>query len=158
MISGFAINDAGDMFVINDGSGTLQFFDLTWDGNTPVLSPKYSYKADARTSAGAIYQMAFDYAGNLVCAGGNIGIYSMPTNENIHTTPALDVINIPASQIGYDVNCDGITSIADVTTLIDYLLGYDPQPINLDVSDVDESGSIAIGDVTALIDYLLGGH
>ena len=32
--------------------------------------------------------MAFDYAGNLVCSGNNIGIYSLPTNENIHTTPA----------------------------------------------------------------------
>ena len=32
--------------------------------------------------------MAFDYAGNLVCAGGNIGMYSLPTEENIHTTPS----------------------------------------------------------------------
>ena len=44
--------------------------------------------------------MAFDYAGNLVCAGGNIGIYSLPTDENIHTTPAtgdFEMIVIPTA-------------------------------------------------------------
>ena len=86
--AGFAVNDAADLLVINDGSGILQFFDLTWDGTTPDITPKYSFKADACNSAGSIFQMAFDYAGNLVCAGANIGIYSLPTEENIHTTPA----------------------------------------------------------------------
>ena len=156
--SGFAVNDACDMLVINDGSGILQFFDLTWDGNTPVLSPKYSYTADARNSAGSIFQMAFDYAGNLVCAGSNIGIYSIPTQENVHTTPAMSTISIPGAQTGHDVNCDGNTSIADVTTLIDHLLGGNPQPINLDAADVNGDGTRTIADVTALIDYLLSGN
>ena len=98
--AGFAVNDACDMLVIQDGSATLQFFDLTWDGTTPVIAPKYSYKADARNSAGSIFQMAFDYAGNLVCSGDNIGIYSLPTIENIHTTPAsgaFAVVHIPTA-------------------------------------------------------------
>ena len=82
--AGFAVNEASDMLVINDGSGYLQFFDLTWDGNTPDITPKYAYKS----GQGTIFQMAFDYAGNLVCAGSNIGIYSLPTDENVHTTPA----------------------------------------------------------------------
>ena len=156
--AGFAINDACDMLVINDGSGTLQFFDLTWDGSTPDITPKYSYKADARNSAGSIFQMAFDYAGNLVCAGSNIGIYSLPTEDNSHTTPAMDVINIPAAPTGHDINCDGDTSIADVTTLIDYLLGSIPDPIDLDAADVNKSGDISIADVTELIDFLLMGN
>ncbi len=153
----FAINDACDMLVVNDGSGILQFFDLTWDGDTPDITPKYSYKADARTSAGSIFQMGFDYAGNLVCAGSNIGIYSMPTDENIHTTPGMDVIIIPADQTGFDINCDGTTSIADVTTLIDYLLGADPQPINLDAADVNGDTVVSVADATTLIDLLLEG-
>ena len=98
--AGFAVNDAADMLVINDGSGILQFFDLTWDDTTPIIAPKYSYKADARNSAGSIFQMAFDYAGNLVCAGGNIGIYSLPTTDNVHTTPAsgqFGVVHIPSA-------------------------------------------------------------
>jgi hypothetical protein len=98
--SGFAVNDACDMLVVNDGSGILQFYDLTWEGTTPSITPKFSYKADARNSAGSIFQMAFDYAGNLVCAGGNIGIYSLPTEENIHTTPACgeyELVVIPSA-------------------------------------------------------------
>ena len=96
--AGFTVNEASDLLVINDGSYVLQFFDITWDGNTPAITPKYSYK----TGQGSIYQMAFDYAGNLVCAGGSIGIYSLPTQENISTTPAcgeFKVIKIPTTGV-----------------------------------------------------------
>ena len=82
--AGFAVSEDASLLVINDGSYVLQFYDVTWDGSTPDITPKYSYK----TGQGSIFQMAFDYAGNLVCAGGNIGVYSLPTQENVHTTPA----------------------------------------------------------------------
>ena len=94
--AGFAVSEDASMLVINDGSYVLQFFDVTWDGNTPDITPKYSYK----TGMGTIYQMAFDYAGNLVCSGTNIGVFSLPTEENIHTTPAcgtFKVITIPTA-------------------------------------------------------------
>ena len=94
--AGFAVNDEGNLLVINDGSYVLQFFDITWDGTTPDITPKYSYK----TGQGSIYQMAFDYAGNLVCAGGSIGIYSLPTQENINQTPACGefaTVHIPTA-------------------------------------------------------------
>ena len=54
-----------------------------------------------------------------------------------------------------DVNGDGFVTIADVTTLIDYLLGGG----NVDVraSDVNKDGAVTIADVTTLIDMLLGG-
>jgi len=96
-ISGFAISDDCDLLVINDGSGVLQFFDITWSDNTPSLTPKFSFTADARTSGGAIYQMWFDYGENLVCSGSNIGIYSMPADRNVHTTPAMSDFSIKKS-------------------------------------------------------------
>ena len=104
--AGFAVNEASDMLVINDGSTTLQFYDITWEGNTPDISPKYSYK----TNHGSIYQMGFDYGGNLVCAGGNIGIYSLPTEENTHTTPACGeskVIHLPTTAVTITLAADG---------------------------------------------------
>ena len=55
-----------------------------------------------------------------------------------------------------DVNCDGVVNIADVTTLIDYLLGNTPQAFNEQAADVNNDGVINIADVTALIDILLG--
>ena len=55
-----------------------------------------------------------------------------------------------------DVNHDGNVNIADVTTLIDYLLsGGDVCTI---CADVNEDDSINIADVTALIDMLLSGN
>ena len=50
---------------------------------------------------------------------------------------------------------DGEVAIADVTTLIDYLLSGGTAEINTDAADVDEDGEIAIADVTTLIDKLL---
>ena len=55
-----------------------------------------------------------------------------------------------------DVNDDGAVNIADVTALIDYLLGSGDN-INLKNADVNQDDSINIADVTALIDMLLSG-
>jgi hypothetical protein len=57
-----------------------------------------------------------------------------------------------------DVDGDGTINIADVTTLIDYLLSGNATGINLTAADVDNSGTVNIADVTGLIDYLLTGH
>ena len=55
-----------------------------------------------------------------------------------------------------DVNNDGAVNIADVTTLIDYLLGSNVE-INLRNADCNSDGGINIADVTTLIDSLLSG-
>ena len=54
-----------------------------------------------------------------------------------------------------DVDDDGKISIADVVTLIDYLLYGDESLLNMDAADVDQDGGITIADVTELIDMLL---
>ena len=60
----------------------------------------------------------------------------------------------PVYQLG-DVNMDGDVNIADVTALIDYLLGGDESNINVDAADVNGDSAVNIADVTALIDMLL---
>ena len=55
-----------------------------------------------------------------------------------------------------DVDNDGQVNIADVTSLIDYLLNGDVVVIDHDAADVDGDGSISVADVTAIIDMLLG--
>ncbi len=160
LMSAFAINNTDDMMVINDGDGVLQFFDISWNGSTPTLTSNgMTHVADARTSANAIYQMAFDWGGNLVCAGSNIGIYSIPTADNQSTTPAMSSLTVIKGQehmIG-DVNGSGSTNIADVTTLIDYLLSGSAVSIDLTAADINIDHTINIKDVTDLIDLLLSG-
>ena len=159
LMSAFAINNSNSVMVINDGDGVLQFYDITWNGNTPTLTHNgTSYTADARGGNNAIYQMAFDWGGNLVCAGSNIGIYSMPTNDNQSTTPARSALLVTKGQAVTpgDVNCDGFIDINDITTLISYVLGNDPHPINLEAANVDGIGNIDINDITTLIAIVLG--
>ena len=56
-----------------------------------------------------------------------------------------------------NVNGDGGVNIADVTSLIDYLLSGDTSNIYLSVADCNRDGNVNIADVTSLIDYLLSG-
>ena len=73
--------------------------------------------------------------------------------SNMQTVTLFD--NGPVYQMG-DVNHDGSVNIADVTTLIDYLLS-DASAAPAE-ADVNEDGSINIADVTALIDILLSAN
>ena len=56
-----------------------------------------------------------------------------------------------------DVNKDGAVNIADVTSLIDYLLGGNASTVSIAAADVNQDGAVNIADVTSLIDYLLSG-
>lgn len=67
-------------------------------------------------------------------------------------------VDMPVEDKRGDVNGDGSVSIADVTSLIDYLLSGNASYISTVNADVNQDGSISIADVTALIDYLLSGH
>lgn len=55
-----------------------------------------------------------------------------------------------------DVNGNGSVTIADVTALIDYLLGGSASSFDAYNADVNGDGGITIKDVTDLIDMLLG--
>jgi hypothetical protein len=53
-----------------------------------------------------------------------------------------------------DVDDDGTVAIADLSALIDYLLGVEVFPFNAANAEMDGDGVIAIGDVSELIDLL----
>ena len=55
-----------------------------------------------------------------------------------------------------DVNGDGSIGIADITVLIDYLLGVEAANFVLLNADADGNGKIDIADVTRIIDMILG--
>ncbi|MBR5101633.1 MAG: Ig-like domain-containing protein, partial [Muribaculaceae bacterium] len=101
--AGFAISNDEKVLVINDGSNVLQFFDITWNGDVPTLVYKYSYNGVPsnvrRASGGWVTQMAFDYAGNLVLWGGNMGIFSIPTDDNTNITPAKKALKVSKDNI-----------------------------------------------------------
>ena len=58
--------------------------------------------------------------------------------------------------IGGDVNADGVITIADVTALVNIILGKDTTPFSYKVADVNNDGVITIADVTSLVNVILG--
>ena len=61
-------------------------------------------------------------------------------------------------QITGDVNHDGKVDVADVTTLVDYILGNTPQEFNPNNCDVNEDTKIDVSDVTSLVDIILNNN
>ena len=66
-------------------------------------------------------------------------------------------VTLPASILIGDVNGDGLVGIADVTDLIDYILGFELDGFAVEAADVSGDGIIGIADVTDLIDMILLG-
>jgi hypothetical protein len=64
-----------------------------------------------------------------------------------------EICDKPVTLLG-DVDDDGMVGIADVTTLIDYILGGTAK-INKFNADVISDESLNIGDVTSIIDMIL---
>ena len=83
---------------------------------------------------------------------GSVTVTATSVADPSVSTDCVITIQIP------DVNGDTSLNIADVTALIDYLLGGDPESINIGDADVNRDGSVNIADVTALIDKLLSGN
>ena len=73
-------------------------------------------------------------------------------------------VDLPVTEIGYcydrmlgDANGDGDVNIADVSDMIDYLLGITPEYFYIVNADLNEDESVNIADVTSAIDMLLIG-
>jgi len=72
--------------VVNQPDGTLKFFDVEYGSDgVPALTWKYDYK---HGFGNLLTQLNYDYAGNLFASGSKLGILSIPTEDNRHTTPA----------------------------------------------------------------------
>lgn len=84
---------------------------------------------------------------------GAVTIY----NNNVQLY-IISVTEAAAAGLRGDVNEDGYVTIADVTTLIDYLLSGNADGINLVNADTTLDNAVTIADVTTLIDYLLSGN
>lgn len=112
--SAMAVSKDEKTLVINDEEGVLQFFNVEWDGAVPVLTPKYSYKHDIGIGAKRIQegpyleQMTFDHAGHLVASGYYLGVFTIPTENNVCVTPARSWMTVTSK-----VAASGVTEIVN---------------------------------------------
>ena len=86
--------------------------------------------------------------------------YKEPTASSGTTYPSIyRKVAVPVITIAGDVNKDGSVTIADVTALVNIILGKDNvEPYQYDhaAADVNSDSSITIADVTALVNKILG--
>jgi hypothetical protein len=68
------------------------------------------------------------------------------------------VLPIENSTLKGDVNHDGKVDVADVTTLVDYILGNTPPGFDTGNCDVNDDKKIDVGDVTSLVDIILNNN
>jgi len=150
--AGFAVSNDGKMLVINDAKGVLQFFDLTWTSDSvPALTHRGSYKSGVATSGGYIYEMNFDYAGNLICTGNRLGVFAIPTENNETITPAatsMTVVKGTASAIG---NVETTENSLQVRFDGDKLLIEAPETVT-DVKVFAANGSLVARGHAAVVD------
>ena len=91
------------------------------------------------------------YEGTITATAGTVTAYANVEGEVI--APA-----VPPVVLYGDVNCDGHLTISDVTVLINYLLGGNPDPFDSIAANVNQDANISISDVTTLINMLLNGR
>lgn len=94
--AGFAVTPDGNVLAIADGSSNISFYNITWTDGVPSLSynTQFTPASGIAMSNGRILQMNFDYAGNLIMSGAKVGIYSIPTEENVTVVPAKKALTI----------------------------------------------------------------
>lgn len=87
--AGYAVSKDEKTLILNNGSKQFLVFKITWNGETPTLTLRDTYVH----GLGAIRQMNWDYAGNLVCSGDDgIHIFAVPTTANTTLVPARATI------------------------------------------------------------------
>lgn len=84
-------SDEKVLYFVNE-SGNIMVWDITWIGNKPNMTLRYTYETDLAS----IREMHFDYAGNLVCSGEDedITVYTIPTQDNHTEVPARKALTV----------------------------------------------------------------
>ena len=130
-----------------------------------VKGEKFYYKTFTITGAQYYLNFVFNQGGSTASSHQTVDVTNVRNTaffEVTTTTNKYQVRDVTDTYLPYldndvlvgDVNGDNEVTIADVTALIDYLLGGGVS-INADAADVNYDTFITIADVTALIDKLL---
>ena len=106
---GYAVSADESVLIFNDGAQQFLVFDITWEGDKPVLALRYTIKH----GIAKIRQMNWDYAGNIICSGdAGIHIVSLPKEENVTVVPAKQALTVVVGNGG-----SGIENVVKEATL-----------------------------------------
>lgn len=149
----------GDKFLFNVGDGYLYATSSTKNYLKTETTADANAKATiaiAGNSATIVFQGTNTH--NVLRYNPNNGTPLFSCYAEDSTTGHQAQIYRKVEQAG-DINRDGQVSIADVTALVNIILGKDstvPYQYDHDAADVNTDGGISIADVTALVNSILG--
>ena len=149
----------GDNFLFNVGDGYLYAASSTKNYLRTETTADANAKATiaiAGDSATIVFQGTNTH--NTLRYNPNNGTPLFSCYAEDSTTGHQAQIYRKVEQAG-DINRDGQVSIADVTALVNIILGKDstvPYQYDHDAADVNTDGGISIADVTALVNSILG--
>ena len=98
-------SDEKVLYFVNE-SGNIMVWAITWIGNKPNMTLRYTYETDLTS----IREMHFDYAGNLVCSGEDedITVFTIPTQDNHTEVPARKALTVTCKN-GIGIRVSSVT-------------------------------------------------
>jgi len=145
--------NASIYFVFADGGPEL------WNNDWTAFNSTYRYgpTSTMTVNVGSQYTTAKRDNNSSYYFTGNGSDYRF-TFDADNLTFKIELIEPQPVVLLGDVNDDGLISIGDVTTLIDYLLSANTVVINVVNADINLDHEISIADVTMLVDMLLSAN
>ncbi len=130
--AGFAVSRNEDVLILNNASQQFLVFGVTWTGNVPELTLQSIYEHGITD----IRQMNFDYAGNLIVSGeSGLYIFSVPSTENVTTTPAKKALTVTVAAKNDVVTAEEIER--EITIYYSMQTIHNPQGVALQVFNVN---------------------
>ena len=124
---GYVVSADESTLVFNGGSQDFLVFDITWEGDKPVLTHKYTINH----GIAKIRQMNWDYAGNIVCTGdAGVFVVTLPKEVNNTVVPAKKALTVAKVQgvavTGMEFSAEEASVELDATLDLSELVVFTP--------------------------------
>ena len=150
-ISGHAFTDCTSLTSVTLPAGITNIGNLSFEGCTALTD--VTLQATTPTSPGTHYVEGEWVMNDPFPTRASITLHVPAGTEEAYR--AHEYWGTFKSATRGDVNGDGQVTIADVTALVNIILGKSTEPAN-GVADVNGDGSVTIADVTKLVNIILG--
>ena len=150
---GYVVSADESTLVFNGGSKEFLVFDIAWEGNTPVMTLKYTINH----GIASIRQMNWDYAGNIVCSGDNgVQIVTLPKEVNNTIVPAKKALTVVKEQgvavTGMELSVEEASVELDATLDLSALVVFTPaDATNKMVTWKSENETVATVDANGVV-------
>ena len=167
---GYVVSADESVMVFNDGDMQFLVFDITWEGDKPVMALRYTIKH----GISAIRQMNWDYAGNIVCSGdAGIHIVSLPKDENVTVVPAKKALTVtcpgtavPVTGVALDTaavellveDTQTLTAIITPEDATDNYVTWGTSDAKIATVDEGVVTAVAVGTATITVTTVDGGY